>query len=121
MAKQLTQEEENKLFRKIADAHISLSNTQMNETELHVVTSGALYGAARFTAFYVAYEAEKLTKFEETKAEAIEHYTSLFKTMLEANIESYKESFTPAEETPAAPSPYNHLMKNINVKVETKS
>lgn len=104
MDNKLTQEEQNKLFRHIADTHIDLANSQMDAADLQIVTSGFVYGATRFSAFTVASEAKDAKQYNASIDGAVEHYTKLFKNMLEENLENYKSSF---KEEPR----YAHLVK----------
>jgi len=105
MSNQLTQEEQNKLFKEIADKHIDLANTQLHASGIHLSSTGLLYGAARFTAFTVASTAENKKEYEASLDDAVAHYGNLFKSMLEENLESYKSAF---KEEPR----YAHLVKD---------
>lgn len=107
MTNELTEEQQSELFRSIADKHIDLANSQMQDAELTLVTSGFMYGASRFSAFTVASGSKNLEEYEASMNDAIEHYTSLFRGMLEGNLESYKSAFEVVEEKPR----YTHLMK----------
>ena len=104
MENELTQEEQNKIFRQVADTHIDLANSQMEAADLQIVTSGFVYGSTRFAAFSVASEAKDAKQYEASMEAAVEHYTRLFKNMLEENLENYKGSF---KEEPR----YAHLVK----------
>jgi len=101
----LTQEEQNKLFKHIADTHIDLANSQLEGTDIHIASSGFVYGAARFNAFTIASEAKDLKSYNETRKGAVAHYTKMFKNMLEENLDNYKDAFT----TPEEPR-YSHLV-----------
>ena len=102
----LTSEEQNKLFKHIADTHIDLANSQLEAADIHIVSSGFIYGAARFNAFTIASEAKDLKKYNEARKGAVSHYTKLFRTMLEENLDNYAEAFTSPEEPR-----YTHLVK----------
>ncbi len=102
---ELTQEEQNKLFKHIADTHIDLANAQLEAADLHIVSSGFLYGSARFTAFTVANNSKTKQEYEAAIDGAVDHYTNLFKSMLQENIESYKSAFK--DNAPR----YGHLVK----------
>ena len=102
----LTQEEQNKLFKHIADTHIDLANSQLETADIHIVSSGLVYGAARFNAFTIASESDNLKNYNERRKGAVAHYTKLFQNMLEENLDNYKEAFT----TPEEPR-YSHLVK----------
>jgi hypothetical protein len=108
MAVQLTQEEQNKLFKHIADTHIDLANAELEAADIHIVTSGFIYGAARFNAFSIASGAKNLQEYKEIRKEAMAHYTQVFQKMLEENLDNYQSSFTEQKEK----SPYSHLIKN---------
>lgn len=105
MSDQLTQEEQNKVFKGIADKHIDLANTQLQASSIHLASSGLLYGAARFSAFTVASAAENKTEYETSLDDAVAHYSNLFRSMLKENLENYKSAF---KEEPR----YAHLVKN---------
>ncbi len=106
MSREMTEEELNKVFIQVADAHIDLANKQLDGLDMHIVSSGLLYGASRFEAFTVASVAKNLQEYEASLEGAVEHYTELFRSMLQENLENYKSSFTQRE----APR-YEHLMK----------
>lgn len=109
MTDNLTEEELNKLFKQIADEHINLANEQLQKTDIHLSSSGLLYGAARFSAFAAASGVKNLAEFEAAKENVIEHYSKLFTTMLSENLENYKSAFK-AEEEPR----YQHLIKDVS-------
>lgn len=57
-----------------ADAHINLSNEQIQEQTPGKVSSSMMYATARFNAWWVAYGFASGTEFAATKQEQIEYY-----------------------------------------------
>ena len=108
MIDNLTEEELNKLFKQIADEHINLANEQLKETDIHLASSGLLYGAARFSAFAAASGVKNRAEYEAALESVVEHYRNLFTNMLTENLENYKSAFSEEEEPR-----YQHLIKDV--------
>lgn len=104
----MTREEQNTLFKQVADTHIDSANTQLESMDIHIVSSGFIYGAARFNAFTIASDSKDLKDYNNMRKGAVEHYTEMFKKMLEENLENYKDAFTT---TPEEKPRYSHLVK----------
>lgn len=87
-------EEASKKFYDRVDKQIELANNQMTEEVSESdVSASFLYAASRFNAWISAASfnnAEELTK---EKAEIIEYFTKEYRSMLEANIDTYIEHF----------------------------
>ncbi len=84
--------ESNRIFRKMADRFIDTANRQLNDTEAATVNSAFLYGASRFSAFVTVQKTGSLSRFDEKHDEAVEYYTNEFKTMLQQNLQHYREA-----------------------------
>ncbi|MCK5918305.1 MAG: DUF3144 domain-containing protein [Cocleimonas sp.] len=87
----------NKTFKEIADAYIDVGNQYMEEHNADLVGSSFIYGAARFSSFIVATGSGDLEQYKANRDTAIEHFTSQFKQMLEENLTSYESAFKEKE------------------------
>lgn len=76
----------------MADRFIDTANRQLNDTEAATVNSAFLYGASRFSAFVTVQKTGSLSRFDEKHDEAVEYYTNEFKTMLQQNLQHYREA-----------------------------
>lgn len=80
-------------FYERADAHINLSNDQMEGATRGKVSASMLYGVSRFNAWVSACRFESGAQMQEARAETIEYFTEQYKKMLSENIDDYIEHF----------------------------
>ena len=80
-------------FYERADAHINLSNDQMEGATRGKVSASMLYSASRFNAWVSACGFESGKQMLEARAEAIEYFTAEYKKMLTENLDDYIEHF----------------------------
>jgi len=92
--KLIMQEEVDDKFYERADAHIHLSNGQINKD----ITSGKvsasfMYSVARFNSWVSACNFQNSEQMREAKDELIEYFTKEYRQMLEENLEDYTSNF----------------------------
>ncbi len=82
-------------FYQRADAHIALSNEQINTKQTKPVDANdsLLYASARFNAWIVAASFNNSKDFKIDKTNAITHFTDAYKTMLEEHFDDYAENY----------------------------
>ena len=80
-------------FFKRTDAFIKVANELTSDHDLGKVSASMLYAAARFNAFIVASSAESKEEADKNKVEAIEYFTSQYRSMLLANMNDYIEKY----------------------------
>ena len=78
-----------KPFYDMADAYISLANTQLNQTKPSRVSAAALFAAARFNAFVIAAAAENKAQLIAEKEAAIAYFMDQYEKMLRENIDEH--------------------------------
>ncbi|MBW8734034.1 MAG: DUF3144 domain-containing protein [Asticcacaulis sp.] len=77
-----------------ADAHIHLSNDQINETEgAGKVSASMMYANARFSAWVAWTWMSSREEMEQKRIESIDYFASEFRKMLEDNYEDYLKNF----------------------------
>jgi len=91
--KEKTIQKMDKDFFKRTDAFIKVANELTNDHDLGKVSASMLYAAARFNAFIVASSAENKEEADKNKVEAIEYFTSQYRSMLLANMNDYIEKY----------------------------
>jgi hypothetical protein len=97
MAKISTQSEKEQIddrFYDRADAHIQLSNEQINNTETRgKVSASMLYAASRFNAWVSATGFSSRDEMEKAKQEKLDYFCEQYRMMLEENYDDYIENF----------------------------
>ncbi|MEY4589372.1 MAG: hypothetical protein RL497_1448 [Pseudomonadota bacterium] len=83
-----------------ADAHIFLSNDQLDSMHKEGVAASMLYASARFTAWLVASSFTGSAQMEESKTKAVEFFTERFRDMLTQNMDDYSTNFDQYIKTP---------------------
>ena len=78
-----------KQFYDMADAYISLANTQLNETKPSRVSAAALFAASRFSAFVIAAAAGSKEQMIVEKEAAIAYFMSQYESMLRENLDEH--------------------------------
>lgn len=82
-----------KKFREMADAFIAEANKLSKNENLGMVSASFLYAAARFNIFLVAASSGSANEFESKKENSLNALMAEFKKMLEDHFENYKENF----------------------------
>lgn len=80
-------------FFKRTDAFIKVANELTKDHDLGKVSASMLYAAARFNAFIVASSAENKEEADRNKVEAIDYFTSQYRSMLLANMNDYIDKY----------------------------
>lgn len=88
------------MFFSRADAHIFLSNDQLENMHKEGVAASMLYASARFTAWLMAGSFANGDLMKESKAGAVEFFTERFRDMLGQNIDDYIANFDHYLKTP---------------------
>ncbi|EGF92960.1 hypothetical protein ABI_13990 [Asticcacaulis biprosthecium C19] len=76
-----------------ADAHIHLSNAQMKEAEVSVVSASMMYANARFSTWLNATLCRDAAEMAEHRDEAIHYFVNQFHMMLEDHFDDYQANF----------------------------
>jgi hypothetical protein len=76
-----------------ADAHINLSNEQMDEISRGKVSASMMYATARFNAWVSACGFESSSDMAKAKAETIEYFAVEYRKMLDENLDDYIRNF----------------------------
>lgn len=82
-----------KQFYDMADAYITLANSQLNETKPSRVSAAALFAASRFNAFVIAAAAGSKEQLVVEKEAAITYFMNQYETMLRDNIDEHLARF----------------------------
>lgn len=88
-----------------ADAHINLSNEQMQEQTPGKVSASMMYATARFNAWWAACGFASGEEFAATRQEHIEYYVEQYRAMLEENLDDYADNFNSYMLQGAEPKP----------------
>ena len=80
-------------FFERADAHIHLSNDQMQGATRGKVSASMLYGASRFNAWVSASGFETGEQMRKSRAETIKYFVNEYERMLTENLDDYIENF----------------------------
>lgn len=99
----MDQEQDNKIFYKMADSFIDVANTHCDNEQSSTVGSALLFATARFSSFVVASNANDKEAYLAEIDNATEFFSKEFKRMLMENLEEYKSVFKEAPK-------YEHLM-----------
>lgn len=76
-----------------ADAHIFLSNDQLQSVSKGKVSASTLYGTARFNAWLSATGWNNAEEMKNAKDETLEYFVTEYRKMLEENLNDYIENF----------------------------
>jgi hypothetical protein len=76
-----------------ADAHIHLSNKQMQQAKRGAVSASMMYGTARFNAWISACGFENGRQMQEAKSETVKYFVSEYEKMLVENLNDYIDNF----------------------------
>lgn len=80
-------------FYERADAHIELSNRQLEDQTLGKVSSSMMYATARFNSWVSACGFETGEEMNETRQEIIDYFVEQYKLMLAENLDDYIQNF----------------------------
>ena len=98
--------EQDKLLRSLADSFINVANEHSETHDKNIVNTAFMYAASRFSAYVAASSARNLEDFQEKKDQGIEFFTREYNSMLKANMNNYEKNFEPTE-----PLRYEEYMK----------
>ena len=76
-----------------ADAHIHLSNDQMEQVTRGKVSASMLYGTSRFNAWISATGFNSGTDMADMKEETMKYFVGEYTKMLEENLDDYIANF----------------------------
>lgn len=80
-------------FYQRADAHIRLSNDQLEGVSSGKVSASMMYGLARFNAWLSAHGVQNPEQMKEARPGMVEYFVDQYKQMLEHNLDDYIEHF----------------------------
>jgi hypothetical protein len=80
-------------FQARADAHIDLSNSQMEKASRGKVSASMMYSVARFNAWVSACGYDSGEEMREKKSETIAYFLEQYSKMLEENLDNYADNF----------------------------
>jgi hypothetical protein len=80
-------------FYERADAHIHLSNDQLNQVTRGKVSASMLYGTARFNAWVSACGFASGQGMAEARNGTIDYFVAEYRKMLEDNLDDYIANF----------------------------
>jgi hypothetical protein len=86
-------EELDDAFYERADAHIHLSNDQLDGASRDMVNASMLFAAARFSAWVSASGHASGAAMEQNREQTIDYFMTGFRQMLEANLDAYIKNF----------------------------
>jgi len=80
-------------FYQRADAHIRLSNEQLDSIASGKVSASMMYALARFNAWVSAHGVQNSAQMKEARSGMVEYFVDQYKQMLEHNLDDYIENF----------------------------
>lgn len=80
-------------FFQRADAHIHLSNDQMESADAGKVSASMMFAAARFNAYISARGFESGEAMAAKRAETLDYFVGGYRQMLEAHLDEYIRNF----------------------------
>ncbi len=80
-------------FYERADAHINLSNAQMEGVTRGIVSASMLYSTSRFNAWLSACGFDSSEEMREARSETIKYFVAEYEKMLIENLDDYIEHF----------------------------
>lgn len=86
----MTEEEQ---FLARADAHIALSNRQLEEARIGQVSSSMMFGTARFNAWMSAASYNSGEDMKVNKQKTLDYFIEEYKKMLNQHYDEYVENF----------------------------
>jgi len=76
-----------------ADAHINLSNDQMEEIERGKASASMMYATARFNAWLSATGFDTAAEMALERSKTLEYFVTEYRKMLEENLDDYIHNF----------------------------
>ena len=80
-------------FFERADAHIQLSNTQLQETDADKVSASMMYATARFNAWLTTRGFDTSEQMKQVREQNIGCFVTNYRRMLKENMDDYIENF----------------------------
>lgn len=80
-------------FYERADAHINLSNEQLQDAGLIKVNDSMMFALVRFNAWVSANGFESAQEMSAARGEIIDHFSIQYRKMLEENLDNYIANF----------------------------
>lgn len=80
-------------FYERADAHIHLSNDQLEGSSAEMVSTSMMFAAARFNAWISATGFQSGENMAAKRAETVEYFLTGYRQMLEAHMDDYIKNF----------------------------
>jgi len=84
---------EEQQFWDAVDIFIDAANRAAEECDPNIISSAAVYAAARYCSFNVACMSESRKDFLEDTGQTIDHLTTDFRKLLEENMADYGENY----------------------------
>ncbi|MGJ8562960.1 MAG: DUF3144 domain-containing protein [Alphaproteobacteria bacterium] len=93
--------DEQKVFFKRVDAHVSLANSHIADGEMMGPITGAMmFGTARFNAWMVAFGSENVEHLKTVKDETLELFTKQYSDMMAQHLDYYVENYDALQKQP---------------------
>jgi hypothetical protein len=93
LRRQIMADELDEAFYQRADAHIHLSNDQLDSADAGKVSASMMFATARFNAFISAGGFQSGEAMAAKRAETIEYFVGGYRQMLEAHLDEYIRNF----------------------------
>ncbi len=88
----MAQDIDDKFFER-ADAHIHLSNEQLEQISRGKVSASMMYATARFNSWVSACGWKSSEEMQAVRDETVDYFTVQFRKMLEENLDDYINNF----------------------------
>ena len=88
----MAEDRDDKFFHR-ADAHIHLSNEQLEEASRGQASASMMYATARFNAWVGACGFDDGEEMSATRDEMIQYFVAEYRMMLEENLDDYISNF----------------------------
>ncbi len=88
----MTDKPDEKFYQR-ADAHIILSNDQLNAEDRGKVSASMMYATARFNAWISACGFTNAEEMQNTRSDTIKYFITEYQKMLEHNLDDYINNF----------------------------
>jgi hypothetical protein len=82
-----------KEFWELTDSFIQLANTHLNQVKPSLVSTSALFAAARFNAFVITAASENKAQLIAEKEAAIAYFMEQYESMLRENLDEHLSRF----------------------------
>ena len=88
-----------------ADAHIRLSNDQIEDIGAGKVSASMMYATARFNAYVSWLGFTKASEMAKARDEIVEYFVEQYQVMLQENVDDYIRNFERYQQTPGGQHP----------------